>query len=145
MVRVKHRYILVQIKYDNRPKDDAPKVTSKSLSVYLRKQVSKYYGNYGAATVQRLLVMYFNAKTHLCIIRTRHGPHRFVTSVLPLLTQMDEHVFRFRTLYVGATVQQCQKFVVKYQQRYINRTIGYYQGMEQKQKMIENVTAMVRQ
>lgn len=132
------------MKFNNRPKDDASRVSSKSLALYLRRQVSKYYGDVGAATVKRLLVIYFNAKTHLFIIRTLHGPHRFMTSILPLLTQVDDHMVRFRTLYVGATVQQCQKFVVKYQQRYINRTIGYYRGMEQKQKMIQNVTTIAR-
>uniref|UniRef100_A0A182JUC8 Ribonuclease P/MRP protein subunit POP5 n=1 Tax=Anopheles christyi TaxID=43041 RepID=A0A182JUC8_9DIPT len=142
MVRVKHRYILVQIRCNHRPESEPVSIASYALQVYLRQQIERYYGEFGIASMLRLNVIYFNAKTHLCIIQSRHGPHRFITSILPLLTLAGTDMARYRTLYVGATLQQCNKFIIKYQQRYINKTIGNYRGLVQKQKMIEEVTKM---
>ncbi|XP_049293941.1 ribonuclease P/MRP protein subunit POP5 [Anopheles funestus] len=142
MVRVKHRYILVQIRCNERPANEPIAISSSSLYWYIMDQVKRYYGEFGCASMLRLNVIYFNAKTHLCIIQSRHGPHRFITSILPLLTVAGSEVARYRTLYVGATVKQCQKFIIKYQQRYINKTIGEYKGVIQKQKLIEDVTKM---
>ncbi|XP_053664733.1 uncharacterized protein LOC128713886 [Anopheles marshallii] len=142
MVRVKHRYILVQIRCNDRPASEPVSISSHALFLYISEQVERYYGEFGSASMLRLNVIYFNAKTHLCIIQTRHGPHRFITSILPLLTIAGSEVARYRTLYVGATLKQCHKFIVKYQQRYINKTVGEYRGVVQKQKLIEDVTKM---
>uniref|UniRef100_A0A182MN84 Ribonuclease P/MRP protein subunit POP5 n=1 Tax=Anopheles culicifacies TaxID=139723 RepID=A0A182MN84_9DIPT len=140
MVRVKHRYILMQIRCNNRPASEPVVISSQTLRTYIDNQVERYYGEFATASMIRLNVIYFNAKTHLCIIQTRHGPHRFITSILPLLTVAGSEIARYRTLYVGATLKQCQNFIVKYQQRYINKTIGEYRGVMQKQKLIEDVT-----
>ncbi|XP_065090492.1 ribonuclease P/MRP protein subunit POP5 [Ochlerotatus camptorhynchus] len=142
MVRVKNRYILVQFMCNNRSDTDAFALTSTHLSGFLREKIEKYYGEYGLASTLRLNVIYFNEKTRLCIIQTRHGPHRFVTSILPLLTVADTETVRYRTLYVGATLKQCQKFIVRYQQEYVNKMIGLYKGEVQKERFIEEVTKM---
>lgn len=162
------RYILVQIRCNNR-EDTAPvTIESNTLLKYIRENIERYYGEFGIASMLRTNVIYFNAKTHLCIIQAMHGPHRFITSILPLLTvvsvrsspmcleqydtngvaisdlQAGPEIARYRTLYVGATLMQCNKFILKYQQRYINKTLGEYRGMGQKLKMIEDVTKMRR-
>ncbi|XP_040157907.1 uncharacterized protein LOC120897250 [Anopheles arabiensis] len=144
MVRIKYRYILVQIRCNNR-EDTAPvTIESNTLLKYIRENIERYYGEFGIASMLRTNVIYFNAKTHLCIIQAMHGPHRFITSILPLLTVAGPEIARYRTLYVGATLMQCNKFILKYQQRYINKTLGEYRGMGQKLKMIEDVTKMRR-
>uniref|UniRef100_A0A182NIM3 Ribonuclease P/MRP protein subunit POP5 n=1 Tax=Anopheles dirus TaxID=7168 RepID=A0A182NIM3_9DIPT len=140
MVRIKNRYILVQIRCNNRSDSEPVSIQSSAIYRYLAEQVERYYGEFGSASLLFLRVIYFNAKTHLCIIQTMHGPHRYITSILPLLTLAGSEPARYRTLYVGATLQQCHKFIVKYQQRYINKNIGDYRGQVQKQKMIEDVT-----
>ncbi|XP_035793956.1 uncharacterized protein LOC118467512 [Anopheles albimanus] len=144
MVRVKHRYILVQIRCNDRPESDPVSISSNALQNYIRERVERFYGEFGAASLGRMNVIYFNAKTHLCIIQSRHGAHRFITSILPLLTLADKEAARYRTLYVGATLQQCHKYIIKYQQRYINKTIGSCRGVVQKQKLIQDVTKMKR-
>ncbi|XP_058832046.1 uncharacterized protein LOC131690356 [Topomyia yanbarensis] len=142
MVRVKNRYILVQFMCNNRSETEALSLTSNHLASFLREKIEKYYGEFGIASTVRLHVIYFNEKTRLCIIQTRHGPHRFVTSILPLLTVADTETVRYRTLYVGATLQQCQKFIARYQQEYVNRRIGSCNGQAQKDRFIEEVTKM---
>uniref|UniRef100_A0A182S853 Ribonuclease P/MRP protein subunit POP5 n=1 Tax=Anopheles maculatus TaxID=74869 RepID=A0A182S853_9DIPT len=142
MVRVKHRYILVQIRCNDRPSDESVAISSSAVYYQINTLVERYYGEFGSASMLQLNVLYFNAKTHLCIIQTRHGPHRFITSILPLITTAGSQVARFRTLYVGATLKQCHKFIIKYQQRYINKMIGDYRGEMQKQQLIADVTKM---
>ncbi|XP_053688369.1 uncharacterized protein LOC128737699 [Sabethes cyaneus] len=144
MVRVKNRYILVQFLCNNRSETDAFALTSSHLNNFLKQKIEKYYGEFGIASMLRLHVIYFNAKTRLCVIQARHGPHRFVTSILPLLTVADTEAVRYRTLYVGATLQQCQKFIARYQQEYVNRMIGHCKGISQKELFIQEVTEMKR-
>ncbi|XP_055531901.1 uncharacterized protein LOC129722477 isoform X2 [Wyeomyia smithii] len=138
------RYILVQLLCNNRSETDAFELTSSHLTNFLRQKIEKYYGEFGIASTLRLYVIYFNAKTRLCVIQTRHGPHRFVTSILPLLTVADKETVRYRTLYVGATLQQCQKFIARYQQEYVNKMIGHCIGKSQKELFIQEVTEMKR-
>ncbi|XP_055603574.1 uncharacterized protein LOC129751848 [Uranotaenia lowii] len=140
MVRVKNRYILVQIVCNNNSGEGGFSFTSSKLAELLRSKIEKYYGEFGLASTVRLHVMYFNEKTRLFVIQTRHGPHRFVTSMLPLLTVAGTEPVRYRTLYVGATLQQCQKFIVKYQQNFVNKNIGNYKGEVQKKLFVEKVT-----
>ncbi|XP_035914313.1 ribonuclease P/MRP protein subunit POP5 [Anopheles stephensi] len=142
MVRVKQRYILVQIRCNNVPADEPVYISSTLLYHQIMGYVEQCYGVFGCASMLKLNVIYFNAKTHLCIVQARHGPHRFITSVLPLMLEAGKQPARFRTLYVGATLKQCQKFIVKYQQRYINKTIGDCRGALQKKMLIEDVTNM---
>uniref|UniRef100_A0A1Q3F7A0 Ribonuclease P/MRP protein subunit POP5 n=1 Tax=Culex tarsalis TaxID=7177 RepID=A0A1Q3F7A0_CULTA len=142
MVRVKNRYILVQFMCNNRSETESLALTSRQVGTFLQQKIEKYYGEFGIASMLRLHVIYFNEKTRLCIIQTRHGPHRFVTSILPLLTVAETESVRYRTLYVGATLQQCQKFVARYQQNYVNKMIGNYRGEAQRERFIEDVTKM---
>ncbi|XP_050075873.1 ribonuclease P/MRP protein subunit POP5 [Anopheles maculipalpis] len=144
MVRIKERYILVQVRCNDKPADESVAISSTTMYHQLCGQVERYYGEFGIASMLHLRVVYFNDKTHLCIIQSRHGPHRFITSILPLITTAGTQMARYRILYVGATVKQCQKFIIKYQQRYINKTIGNYRGEMQKQQLIADVTKMAK-
>lgn len=53
----------------------------------IMKSVAKYYGDLGAASVQfGLKCKYCNDQTRIAIIRVKHKIHRFVTSILPLIS-----------------------------------------------------------
>lgn len=86
MVRAKYRYIVIQIRCNNRSEFETLSFSSESLYGQLKEKIRKYYGEYGLGSLLRLNVKYFNDKTHMCIIQATHGPHRFVTSILPLMT-----------------------------------------------------------
>lgn len=86
MVRAKHRYIVTQIRINNRPDYEALSLDSQTLHNQIREKVHKLWGDYGAASILRLVVKYYNEKTHLCIIQVNHSACRNVSSVLPLMT-----------------------------------------------------------
>lgn len=80
------RYIVAEIlPFD--PNDSTKSIGSGKLTDCLMKNIQKYYGDYGLASVSNgLKVQYCNDKTLMCILRARHGPHRFLSSCLPLIT-----------------------------------------------------------
>jgi hypothetical protein len=57
-------------------------------------------------------VKYCNVYTRVAVVRARHGPHRLVASCLPLVTQLEQIPVSLKTLYTGATLMQCNKFLV---------------------------------
>lgn len=70
------------------------KVSQSEIAEYFRKSVKKYYGDLGLASIANFGVKYFTEKHRLVIVRVSHGPHRFLASILPLLT-----IVRFLILY----------------------------------------------
>jgi RNase P/RNase MRP subunit POP5 len=58
-----------------------------------------------------VLAKYCNEWTRVAVVRVRHGAHRLVASCLPLLQQVEQHTVTVTTLYTGATLRQCYKFI----------------------------------
>lgn len=65
----------------------------------------------------------------MILIRCSHGPHRFLTSILPLQTAAGKkELATFRILYVGATIRQCKKHIVKHQHQFIRNTLESFES-----------------
>lgn len=77
------RYLLVHVNSDSKTK-----ISQSDIASQLKKSVQKFYGDFGAASITNFGVKYFNEKHKLLIIRVSHGPHRFLTSIIPLLTKV---------------------------------------------------------
>lgn len=48
-------------------------------------------------------------------------------------------MIKFRTIYIGATLMQSNKFILKHQQEFIDRTIGKVKNDRQKEELIHSV------
>lgn len=84
--------------------------TERSLFENLLENVERYYGDFGIGSIKESFkVKYVNQGTKTVIIRVRHGPHRFLTSILPLVT--NPH--RYQLLNTAATLKNCMKAVVE--------------------------------
>ncbi|XP_073842027.1 POP5 ribonuclease P/MRP subunit [Musca autumnalis] len=139
MVRVKNRYIVVRI---------IPKNTNLNL-LYIKEQilakcvlahVEKYYGTYGVGLLEHgFRVKYCNERTKIAILRCSHHSYRFVTSILPLITSVGDVQAKFNTIYTGATIMQCNKFIIKHQQTYLDRMVGQIVSAKERQEMIKRV------
>lgn len=66
----------------------ATKLTSQEIALNFKKGVQQYYGDFGAASIGNFSVKYFNEKHKLLVVRVSEGPHRFLASILPLLTKV---------------------------------------------------------
>eukprot|EP00099_Drosophila_melanogaster_P003575 NP_001163458.1 uncharacterized protein Dmel_CG14057, isoform B [Drosophila melanogaster] len=75
----------------------------------------------------------------MAIIRCLHRGQRFVSSVLPLITLIGDVRAKFRTLYIGATIIQCNKFIVKHQKQFLDRTMGQITSAKERQDLFKRV------
>lgn len=66
--------------------DKKLKLSSSEIADNLRKSIRKFYGDHGSGMTANLCIKVFNEKHQLAIARVAHGPHQFLTSILPLLS-----------------------------------------------------------
>lgn len=101
------RYIAVRL--DTQKLADKSTATEKHVYEDLLANVQKYYGDFGTGSIKESFkVKYVNQGTKTVIIRVRHGPHRFLTSILPLIT--NPH--RYQLLNTAATLKNCMHAVI---------------------------------
>lgn len=80
------RYIVTQI-IPEKSVSAAATFSDAAITKSIRNNVQKYYGDFGSGSINvGFRIKYCNEKTKVTIIRCRHGPHRFITSILPLMT-----------------------------------------------------------
>ncbi|KAG5681736.1 hypothetical protein PVAND_011145 [Polypedilum vanderplanki] len=135
MVRFKNRYVLLEIKSISKAT-----VSSKELADTLRKATKKYYGDYGLASVSNLNVKLFYDKHKLAIIRVTHGPHKFITSIIPLLKTAGKELATYRILYIGATIRQCKKFIINHQNDVLRKVFSQLSTENERKNLIEDLT-----
>ncbi|KAK9497040.1 hypothetical protein O3M35_012830 [Rhynocoris fuscipes] len=117
MVRFKNRYIAIEVK-EERGVRPGSKLSSKDLYHKIYGTVSRLHGDYGIASIRNgFSASYCNEITKIAILRVRHGPHKFVTSVLPVINNIGDVPVIINTLYVGATLHQCYKFILSHQKK----------------------------
>lgn len=104
MVRIKHRYLLVQILYPSssttKPKSDVPEsilfhaptvsyITASTLLYLLRTQISLLFGDYGSGVLAAgLSVKYFSSATSTAIIRCPRAHYRLAWAALTFVTEL---------------------------------------------------------
>lgn len=80
------RYVVVKVIPQNEIAGSLP-VSDSALYSSIIKSVAKYYGDVGAASIRfGLKCKYCNDQTRIAIIRVKHKIHRFVTSILPIIS-----------------------------------------------------------
>ncbi|KAH8286230.1 hypothetical protein KR054_005054, partial [Drosophila jambulina] len=131
-----------------------------TLTKCLLQNVEKYYGVHGLGMIEQgFRVKYINERTKIAIIRCLHGGQRFVSSILPLITLVRKEHFlilnssikflhlskigdvraKFRTLYIGATIIQCNKFIIKHQKKFLDREMGQLTSAKERQDLFKRV------
>lgn len=94
------------------------KLNSSAIFSSIMRRVQQLHGDFGTAAIKSgLTVKYCNENTRVVLIRCRHGPHKLVASSLPVVNRIDSRSVRMDILYTGATIRQCFKFILEYQQR----------------------------
>ncbi|KAH8259899.1 hypothetical protein KR026_012564, partial [Drosophila bipectinata] len=151
------RYIAVQI-VPHTPTNTL-RLNDYTLSKCLLQNVEKYYGVYGLGLIENgFRVKYCNDRTKIAIIRCLHRGQQFVSSVLPLITlvtkinlpfptwilktntlQIGDVRAKFRTLYIGATIIQCNKFIIKHQKQFLDKAMGQLNSAKERQDLFKRV------
>ncbi|XP_031833915.1 POP5 ribonuclease P/MRP subunit [Nomia melanderi] len=116
MVRFKNRYIAFEITLGDKSDKQFPlKITT--LHYAIQQKVQQLYGDFGVAAIKAgFSAKYCNEHTRIALVKTRHGPHRFLLKSLPLINDIAGRFVSVKILYVGATLKHCFLFIKKYQQ-----------------------------
>ncbi|KAL0269866.1 UNVERIFIED_CONTAM: hypothetical protein PYX00_007456 [Menopon gallinae] len=122
MVRFKNRYFAIEVEPRDVPGHVPFEIGKVTLYHEILKQVELLHGDFGVASVATgLVAKYCNPYTKIALVRCRHGPHRFVATALPLIKQLKGKHVKINILYVGATISKCYKYIVRHQQRSLEK------------------------
>lgn len=53
--------------------------------------------------------------------------------------QLGEHTVKYQILYNGATIMQCNKFIVEYQKKFLDQQVGAIVSANQRNLLAKNV------
>lgn len=138
------RYLAVEITPSD-SSQDLKHLNIKSGSLYkaITSKVQQLHGDFGAASIRAgFVAKYVNESTRIALIRVRHGPHRFVATSLPFITSINSKPVTLQTLYTGATIKHCFKFIINYHQSNLIKVISSFKTDEdrvQYQKELNNL------
>lgn len=112
MVRYKNRYFVTELELRDRPPHAPISITNNRLRNCIFNKVGEIHGDFGVAAITTgFRIKYCNPCTKIVLIRCRHGPHRIVGTVLPLIKMVDDHKVQFNLLHVGSTIKKSFKFI----------------------------------
>ncbi|XP_076233814.1 POP5 ribonuclease P/MRP subunit isoform X1 [Calliopsis andreniformis] len=122
MVRFKNRYIAFEITLGDKSDKPFPlKITA--LHVAIQQKIQQLYGDFGVAAIKAgFTAKYCNVHTKIALVKTRHGPHKFLLGSIPFITDIAGRLVSAKVLYVGATLKHCFLFIKKYQQKRLEQT-----------------------
>ncbi|GAB7346764.1 hypothetical protein MBLNU459_g1867t1 [Dothideomycetes sp. NU459] len=137
MVRLKHRYLLINILYPEpatssstgpRPATDAPdvvqfhqptsdKLTPQLLVRMLREGVAELFGDYGAAMIaSSLVVKYLSPATSTAIVRVSRSHYRLVWTALTFVTKLPRPIEQrcvVQVVRVSGTIRKAEEEAIR--------------------------------
>jgi ribonuclease P/MRP protein subunit POP5 len=131
MVRIKERYLLVNILYPSAigTKPDVPdvvvinqpttdKLTAQALLRGIRDEVSNLFGDYGAGSMEGggLSVKYLSAATSTFILRITRAHYRLLWTALTMMDHVPVHNGKpctFRVVHVSGTIRKAEEAAIR--------------------------------
>eukprot|EP00054_Salpingoeca_dolichothecata_P035484 m.5530 g.5530 ORF g.5530 m.5530 type:complete len:145 (+) comp5504_c0_seq1:41-475(+) len=114
-MRFKNRYVLAELRTET---DAEVAFSLKDIFFATRDCIARMHGDYGVGLVQSTLkVSYYNAHTHLVLLRVSRDHQDILTSSLPFLTSIRKTPVAVFSLHLGGTIRSCQKEIVRYNER----------------------------
>ncbi|XP_074651488.1 ribonuclease P/MRP protein subunit POP5-like [Tubulanus polymorphus] len=139
MVRLKNRYLLCEIIYENENSVSTSLTAFKILNC-LKDAVLQIHGVYGGSLLKASIsVKYFNEKTNIVLIRAARGSHKLLQSAMTFVQKIGDYSAFFNTIHIGGTIQSCQKFLMKYNKRQLKVLLALVSKKEERKKIRENI------
>ncbi|XP_033123186.1 ribonuclease P/MRP protein subunit POP5-like [Anneissia japonica] len=139
MVRLRNRYLLCEIIFDERYAN-YPAVVSNDILSEIKNAVVHTHGDYGMGAVQLgLNVKYLNPHTQIFIVRSRRSSYKIVWTSLPFVNKLCKKICKINTLHCGGTIRTCQKFLLKYQRQQLSGVLLKCQSDEERKAVKESI------
>ncbi|CAB3360202.1 Hypothetical predicted protein [Cloeon dipterum] len=138
MVRFKNRYLVLEVVPVESKNKRKPQMRAQALYSALMEKVELLHGDFGVAAIRNgFLAKYCSKMTQIAYVRVRHGPHKLVTSAVPLVTQLEGVLVSLRTIYTGGSVMQCNKFLRDFHIKQLEDALPLVKDEEQRKKVQE--------
>ncbi|EEC07666.1 ribonuclease P/MRP protein subunit POP5, putative [Ixodes scapularis] len=149
MVRLKHRYILVEILWKDwqNPSIHQLPVAEEDIYGSVRNAIQYLHGEFGVGVTRfHLTIKFFNPYTRVFLLRTRRGAHTLTLSALPFVTKIKDDAATLRVLKLAGTIRSCLKFLKKYDCAVmldvLNRAVSAEAKRQAKEKIAEVYASM---
>lgn len=130
------RYTTIEIASPMVPENKPLNLKQSILHETVINKIQQLHGDFGVASVRTgFLTKYCNENTRIAILRTRHGPHKFVVSSLPFITKIGKLDVQLRTLHVGATLKHTFRFIQRHQQMYLDKMWSTLKNDEERKQL----------
>ncbi|XP_020707772.2 uncharacterized protein LOC105685374 [Athalia rosae] len=137
MVRFKNRYVTIQVNDIDEP-DKPLAIKSIGLHNAIQRKVLQLHGDFGVSAIKSgFNANYFNMHTRIALIKSRHGPHRFVVDAIRAVKIIDGRRVNLDILYIGATLKHCFNCIQKYQRHQLEK-VWYTLRSDTERKNMEN-------
>lgn len=84
-------------------------------------KIQQLHGDYGIALVKPgFMTKYCNETTRIALMKAKHEYYRILASTLPFVNVIDGKNISLNTIYTGATMKQCFKFIQIHQRKHLN-------------------------
>ncbi|VDM73467.1 unnamed protein product [Strongylus vulgaris] len=113
MVKFKSRYILLEIENFSESKKS---LTSTGLFSCIAENVGEFHGDRGFAYVRSGMVVKV-IDGDIALIRVESSSEKFVTSVIPFITNINGDEVTLRSLFIGRSIRACEKFLIRYRRK----------------------------
>ncbi|CAD1474304.1 unnamed protein product, partial [Heterotrigona itama] len=119
-------YIVCEITVGDKSKKPMQlKVTT--LHNAIQQKVQQLYGDFGVAAIKAgFSAKYCNAHTKLAIVKSRHGPHKFLLNAIPTINDVAGRLVSVKIFYVSATIKHCFLFIK------VSKTVKLYKNPHHK-------------
>lgn len=88
-------------------------INEKNIFDAIKTTLQRLHGDYGmGCCLYGMTVKMFNPLTRIFIIRVHRGPHAFIASTLPFITNINGLNVKLTVLHLGGTIRSCLKFIM---------------------------------
>lgn len=140
MVRVKYRYILVEILTDQFKNKVKLPLKEYDLRRAVLDSIEMLHGDYGLACIQAgFSIKMYNPSTRVFILRVRRKFRTIVGSSLPFLTSIGKLKVGFRTLKLTGTIRSAFKFLIQYDKEKLSELVKTLQASAETTKELSQM------
>ena len=133
MVRVKKRYLVVQIQFENANS----RYAQEDIYYAIKDSINKLYGDFGsAAYTSNLVVKYLNPHTSIFFLQCLRDHYKHVRTAMTFVTVVAKNRCALTCLKVTATMKLAERFLLEFNVKAMNVLYGRCRTLGEKKQML---------
>ncbi|XP_028400743.1 ribonuclease P/MRP protein subunit POP5-like [Dendronephthya gigantea] len=134
MVRLKSRYLLMEIQFEDGLVDQS--LTSGNVYHEIMRSVENTYGHYGFSCVKMTFkVKYVNPFTGVVFVKCSRDYFRMLWHAATFVKEINARQCSINTLHLSGTINSCQRFLIKHNKKQLQKMLAQSKTSAEKQKI----------